>query len=195
MSMISGICNDCTVLAGHARMVYKNGTQTGISNGVYGHHFITVDLGRPQILPPAFPACANRFAGSNLGGASPLGGVLSGIQGKNSHGSHQKRQMPGISVFVAKGGDDGKSIFTAVNSTVKSGFYIGKQDSILFTAELVNYDPIPKEVYFSLDYEYIPGRPQGLLDVGMGTLDVTGCGSFTLSKLKRSVILKGREHD
>jgi hypothetical protein len=37
-------CSNCTVLAGNINIIFENGTRADISNGVYLHHVITIDL-------------------------------------------------------------------------------------------------------------------------------------------------------
>ena len=38
------MCKNCTVLAGRMDVVFENGTRADISNGVYLHHVVTIDL-------------------------------------------------------------------------------------------------------------------------------------------------------
>jgi hypothetical protein len=42
----SGICKDCTVLAGKIRVVSESGTELGIADGVYVHHAVTMDVSK-----------------------------------------------------------------------------------------------------------------------------------------------------
>jgi hypothetical protein len=78
---------------------------------------------------------------------------------------------PAVSVFIGKGNEEGAAVFAAPNSTVKSGFYFSKADKLYMTAELVNYKPVDRDIYISMDCEYIKGsgsKPAGYMDVGMG---------------------------
>jgi hypothetical protein len=45
---------------------------------------------------------------------------------------------------------------------------------MVVSAEVVNYDPVLKELYLNLDFEYTRGHPQGYLDVELG-ISVEGC--------------------
>lgn len=86
--------------------------------------------------------------------------------------------MPrGASVFVGAGAEGTENVFAANSTTVKTGYYVQKQDKMLLQAEVVNYDPMAKDVYLSLEYEYIPhiGKEEGWLDVAMGAINVDGC--------------------
>jgi hypothetical protein len=160
-AMITPVCNDCMILAAQADMVFLNGTKADIGSGVYGHHIMTTDIGRSMIRAPVSTTC-------------------NGISSSFGGGSKKKRQLGSMfgfpaSPLIAKGGEAFRQIFAALNSTVKSGFYIAKNDAMFMSAEIVNYDPVPKELYLSLDVEYIPGRPSGYLDVGLGGISVQGC--------------------
>ncbi|KAF2669195.1 hypothetical protein BT63DRAFT_424927 [Microthyrium microscopicum] len=172
---ISPPCTDCTVLKAVANLAYKNGTQADVGTGVYTHHIIISQVGRPQLIPPIFPVSCN----SSLSGAKPstapkqAGGSMAG------HG-HRKRQDFTSSVFVGGGGSAGSgSAFAAPNSDIKTGAYIGKYDAFQFSSEIVNYNPKEKEIYLSLDYEFLPGKTPGLMNVGMGALSVEGCAGPT----------------
>ncbi|KAF2400927.1 hypothetical protein EJ06DRAFT_521587 [Trichodelitschia bisporula] len=105
--------------------------------------------------------------------------------------------IPAVAVFVGGGGSAGSgSAFAARNSNVKSGVYITKSDTFQFTSEIVNYDPVDKEIFLTVDFEWVPGKIPGLLDVGMGALSVDDCfqpvGQFTPPK-DRAITYKGAE--
>lgn len=107
---------------------------------------------------------------------------------------HLKRQlpswmmsmMPAVSVFVGGGGSVGSGGAFAVSdsvSPVRSGAYIGPKDTMLFTSEIVNYEPVPKDIYLTLDFEWVPGKTKNLLDVGMGALSLD-CSTFAFKPPK-----------
>jgi hypothetical protein len=92
--------------------------------------------------------------------------------------------MPKLSVFVGGGGSIGSSsVFAIKNSQFKSGAYVGQSDSFLYTSEVVNYDPVDKEVYLTLDFEWLPKKTKGLLNTGMGFLGLN-CTSFAFQPPK-----------
>jgi hypothetical protein len=118
---------------------------------------------------------------------------------KSSSGSSSwlDNLMPAVAVFVGGDGSAGSgSAFAAKNSPVKSGVYIAKSDSFQFSSEIVNYDKVEKDIYLTLDFEYVAGKIPGLLDVGMGALSVVDCfqpaGQFLPPKDKAKVY-KGSE--
>jgi hypothetical protein len=87
--------------------------------------------------------------------------------------------MPPISILIG-GGDDGSATRFAppAGSKLKTGFYVSPKDSINLMAEIVNYDNKVKEVYVTLDYEYIPNlpsKPTDIFEVGMAAINVAPC--------------------
>jgi hypothetical protein len=166
---LSGICNDCMVLAAQATMSDKNGASTNIGSGVYTHHIIMTDRDRKPVPNPVAMKC----------GAYTLDGNI---------------PMGNVSVFLGKGDElDGK-VFSAKSETVSSGFYIQKMDRMNFAAEVVNYDTFDKDIYLRLEYEYITGRPHGYLDVGMGAISIDQCGQGLRQLRKLFFISKRNDH-
>lgn len=91
--------------------------------------------------------------------------------------------IPKMSVFVGQGDEGTATSFFAKGSPVKTGFFIGTKDTFSMLAEVVNYEKKEQEVYVTIDYEYIPNVPartKEWLEVGMGALTVTPCGSQNL---------------
>jgi hypothetical protein len=43
----SGVCKDCTMLAGKTRVVSEAGKVLGIADGVYVHHAVVMDVSKP----------------------------------------------------------------------------------------------------------------------------------------------------
>jgi hypothetical protein len=81
----------------------------------------------------------------------------------------------GTSVFVGAGAEGSTNVFTANNSMVKSGYYVQPNDKMHLAAEVINYDSFSKDIFLSMEYEYIKGHPEGYLDVAMGAINVDGC--------------------
>lgn len=40
---MNGFCSNCTVLSGKASLMYADGTQAGVTTGVYIHHIVMID--------------------------------------------------------------------------------------------------------------------------------------------------------
>jgi hypothetical protein len=86
--------------------------------------------------------------------------------------------MPTVAVFVGGGGSAGSgAAFAGKSSEIKTGAFISQTDKFAVSSELVNYDPKEKEIYITLDFEYVQGKAPGLLNVGMGALSVDDCSS------------------
>jgi hypothetical protein len=112
----------------------------------------------------------------------------------SAHG-HTKRQeipswlqgfLPKVSVFVGGGGSVGSGSAFAVSrsvSNVRSGAYVAPSDTFQVTSEIVNYDPVDKDIYITLDFEWVPGKVENLLDVGMGAIQLD-CGTFAFQPPK-----------
>jgi hypothetical protein len=83
-------------------------------------------------------------------------------------------------------GDDGHAMrFAHRGASFKSGLYISKKDQISFMGELINYDNYTKDIYATLEYEYIPNmptRPREYYDVGMYAINVSPCGGQDLGR-------------
>jgi hypothetical protein len=132
--------------------------------------------------------------------AKPAAGGMAGM----SHG-HYKRSTPlskrqiGMSVFVGGGGSmgSGNPFSARPGSPVKSGYWIGKGGRMQLTSELVNYDPVEKEIYLTLDMEWVPGKAADMLDVGMGALSADACTDKEKGILHppkdRAITYKGEE--
>jgi hypothetical protein len=149
------------------------------------------------INPPScgFAALLSALSKGSKGKGKSSGnmGSIMGAPTRPSRVAVQKRQLGGLfgkgknvdlsrasAVFIGGGGSAGSgSAFAAKGSDVKSGVYIGPNDKFTFTAEIVNYDPKEKPIYLSLDYEWVPGKTAGLMDVGMGALNANGCGDLS----------------
>jgi hypothetical protein len=117
-------------------------------------------------------------AGSLLGGGKSGGGKGLGKMGAF---------MPGISVFIGQGDEGSAMTFTAKNSPIKSGFWIGDKDKFNVMSEAINYDNVAKDMYISMEYEYLPmpSRPKEYYDVGMGAINVSPCSSIALCEFSK----------
>jgi hypothetical protein len=157
------------------------------------------------MMPIQPPACAAASAfglkgltsGQNshgsMGGHGNMGGQKSpnAAPSPQSHSTGQtsgelgapfspKSSTPEVAVFVGGGGSAGSgAAFSGKNSDVKTGVFISETDKFAVSSEIVNYDAQEKEIYFSLDFEYILGKAPGLMNVGMGAISVDDCSSLS----------------
>jgi hypothetical protein len=94
--------------------------------------------------------------------------------------------IPKTTIFLGGGGSVGSGSALAVSdkvSQVKSGAYVGPKDAFQFTAEVINYQPVEKDIYLTLDFEWVPGKVASLHDVGMGSIWLD-CGGFEVKPPK-----------
>jgi hypothetical protein len=156
--------------------------------------------GRVQLPNPVAPSsdCISKGLGSILGGSGGgfnFGSLMGGNSAVGGSHSHSKRQeipawmqvfLPKIAVFVGGGGSVGSGSAFAVSNTVsevRSGAYVAKGDTFQFSSEIINYDPVDKDIYLTLDFEWVPGKVNSLHDVGMGAVNLD-CGTFAFQPPK-----------
>ena len=74
--------------------------------------------------------------------------------------------------------NDRNETFYGVRATDKMGFYLGKDD--IFDLELMLKNEVNKqqEVVFSIEWEFVPGRPAGWQDVKGIWMDVAPCSAM-----------------
>jgi hypothetical protein len=145
---LPGMCRDCIFLSGSTYLTYANGSQAGLTDGVYNHH-ISVWIPTKKTKVP-FSCNANR-------------------KGKRQVGA-------GMTQLFGSGHDGMPRLYSPTDGKVKSGFYIGRNDKIYHSSEFVNYDKDKEqEVYFTAEVEYLPGKPSGYLDAMMGAVNANGC--------------------
>jgi hypothetical protein len=67
---------------------------------------------------------------------------------------------------------------------LKSGFWIGKNDTIMTSVEIVNYKNTPQDVYLSLDLEYLSfdTRPKNYFRTEFASLFGIPCGPISMCK-------------
>ena len=187
-SQLSGTCQDCMVLKANQLTSNKNGVWQGVEQGIYTHHFATMATGKAQMMNPVMPKCG----GFDL--SEFLGPIMSGGRASGPTSSSN-----GVSVFIGKGNDDAPMVFASKDPKVKSGYYLGKNSKILLSGELNNYQPRDRDIYISLDYEFVQTetagqKPRGYLEVGFGSMGVDCNLIKTLGKVLRFKSLHERLH-
>ena len=114
-----------------------------------------------------------------------IGGLLGSGGSKltpESLGGLVEKVTPAMSVFIAQGDEGSPTSFEGMNK-IKSGFALGTEDKVNVVAEVINYDNVEKEVYMTLDYEYVPNMAdhKEWYDVGQGAINVSPCDTMNLS--------------
>jgi hypothetical protein len=73
--------------------------------------------------------------------------------------------------------NDRNETYFGVTALDKMGFYLGQEDSITLELMLKNELNVPKEAEYSIEYEFVPGRPEGWGDVRGIWVDVAPCSA------------------
>jgi hypothetical protein len=189
----------------------KQGTRLTLVDGVYIHHIIVSDAAPASgttTLLAATPSCGAPTAknGGGLGSTGALvqgflGGILGGGKGGKGGASKGAVPMRGVGgVLISKGHENEPTMYAVPGAPFKSGFWLGKNDAITANVEAINYKNEPREVYLSIDTEYLQmeeKRPAEYLAVGQGMITSGGCNMAGLALRKsllrlRLVLLRGR---
>lgn len=93
-------------------------------------------------------------------------------------GSHDR--IAPLNAIASSGADagnpDGPPNFT---KRPLAANYIPKGHKILFTTDLVNYNKEPKEVYLTVDFQYIEGKAPGFLETTTHLVSAGSCAAKT----------------
>jgi len=143
-----GFCQDCTVLKGRVGLVNVDGTKIGSKNDIYIHHILTYDTTKTP----------NKFTKS-----CGIEDALAGAMGAK---------------FIGSGSDNNNVDvwYTNREGDPKGGFKVGKADTFRMNADLVSYLTEDKEIYLTMELEYLKGTPSSLGDASETLLSVTECG-------------------
>jgi len=88
-------------------------------------------------------------------------------------GQKAKPALP-VSVTVGTGEENTSFQYAPESGEIDGGYYVGKRDTLLLAAELVNYSSEKKRVYALIDIDYVPGK--GKSDISSETVQVGMCG-------------------
>jgi hypothetical protein len=143
--IITGLPTDVMILESQSALQYANGTEADVNTGIYNHHLIIADASKKPVDPIACP------------------------------GSEKAPTALPMSVFMGASEANRDLVFATPDGRFNSGFYIGRTNKIILTAEIVNYSNSTQEIYSISEMEYIPGQPAGSLDVSMQVFSVTQC--------------------
>jgi hypothetical protein len=91
-----------------------------------------------------------------------------------SCGASPAKMIP-VSVFMAGGLEAAEFKFAATNSSLQSGYYIGKSANIMVNVDIVNYDNVAKDLYMVSELEYLPGKQTDRLPAQHSVIDIGLC--------------------
>jgi hypothetical protein len=125
-------------------------------------------------------------SGGGMGGMGGSDGAkASGGMGGHSHGGGMRKRQIGnglISQLFGSGDDGHATSYHSSDPSLKTGFYIGKNDVFTHMSEFINYKPFPQKVFITADIEFVPGRPSNYADAQMGAVSALGCMGVAYSK-------------
>jgi hypothetical protein len=84
------------------------------------------------------------------------------------------RQWP-LSLFMVGSSDVGSGMFTPGDGSLNSGYYIGPNEPVAMMGDLVNLSNDTIHVYARAEIDYVPGKPEGLLDTTIQMVNVGQC--------------------
>lgn len=145
------MCSNCTVLKGHIGLLNLDGSKVSPNNDVYIHHILTFDTAKRQ------KTFLNGCSGSLASAASAIGAKFIGSGEDNNN----------VDVW-----------YTNREGETKGGFHIGSADRFMMNVDLVSYAPANKQIYLTMDMEYLHGKVGA--DARESLLSVTGCGVPTI---------------
>ncbi|KAF2437194.1 hypothetical protein EJ08DRAFT_691495 [Tothia fuscella] len=152
----NGICeNDCTVIAGKTGLVFADGKEAGPTDGIQVHHILTTDLSKSINQALAYCAVPNPAPYKPFNGTRFAKVIGSG--------------------FVGQGEDNGEIVFTSPDGSYPAGFFIRAKDRFVLLGDFVNHGNVTKDVYVTLDLEYVDGHVG--YDSASALLSVTSCKS------------------
>jgi hypothetical protein len=74
--------------------------------------------------------------------------------------------------------NDRNETYFGLSATDARGYYLGKDDEMVLELMLKNELNVPKDLEFSIEWEYIDGKPEGYGDVRGLWLDIAPCGAM-----------------
>lgn len=171
---LGGLCDQCMVLSARVDLALKDGSTADLTHGVYSHHILMNDIGTSTAAWPISVLCDDSDPIVNM----PEDGHEH-TRTSMAQPAADTADTP-FSLFLIQGEDSATINFASNSSQFESGFYRSRGNQIIMTAELVNYKNSENEVYFTLDYEYIPmkSKPAEFYNVTVGRFNMNGCENY-----------------
>jgi hypothetical protein len=80
-----------------------------------------------------------------------------------------------LSLFMAGSEDVGGGDFTTSDGRLNSGYYIGPEETIIMTGDVVNLSNNTQHVYAAAEIEYIEGRVPNMMDASILMTNIGQC--------------------
>jgi hypothetical protein len=200
------------ILALHYDVTDKTGKKLLPRDETYTHHMVLgSDIGGTPMNPLKVNRTCSRGFGGLLGGGlgdlplsprPPRGSA--GPKGSSPRGPPGFASFPDFSklggffinppvIILNKGQEKNAINFMSLDQDQQtSGFWIGKNDTIMTSVEIVNYKQTTQDVYLTLDLEYLnfDTRPNTYHKTEFASLVGTSCNSFSMRKFFKFRCLK-----
>ncbi|KAF2663448.1 hypothetical protein BT63DRAFT_119198 [Microthyrium microscopicum] len=157
-STVSGFPSDVTILKAHTELKYEDGSPAQLSNGIENHHVTYSNLDKQPQSPFACNVKAKDSSPSRILSFAPLTGV--------------------------GGNETSSGLYTTPDGAFPAGYYLGKDDKIMLSAELVNHANTTKDVYAVTEIDYVPGQPAGYLDSGVVMFAMNQCDGWSMPSIR-----------
>jgi hypothetical protein len=211
---LGGVCRSCMILGLRYDVTDNAGMKLTAKDEVYTHHMVLASdmSGEPMTPLKVNRSCMSGIGGRPLDGfplpprhssgsalpknsALPNGPLLpegaigpGGPPGFKFPSSQQLSELfanPPV-IIINKGQEKNTVNFMSLDQNQpKSGFWIGNNDTIMTSVEIVNYKTTPQDVYLTLDLEYLDFdvKPKTYFKTEFAALPAMECGAFDLRKL------------
>jgi hypothetical protein len=80
-----------------------------------------------------------------------------------------------MGVMNNQGEDSYLTTYTSPDGKLNSGYYVKKDDFIISSGEVINYQNQDKKVFVVADIEYLPGRQPDWYEADIQALFISGC--------------------
>jgi hypothetical protein len=86
-------------------------------------------------------------------------------------------KTPILPTFIGASAENVNDYFADPKSDINTGYYLPKDDKILFQIDIVNYKDEDQFIFLEPEIEYIPGKAAGYLDTNKFILSPGTCDS------------------
>jgi len=179
---LGGICRNCMILGLRYDVTDGTGKKLLPKDEVYTHHMVLGSTGRRTPMTPlkASGTCMDGVALPDRAAGSPFPPSYESVPDPSKLGSFFAN--PPV-IILNKGQEKNAINFMPLDQQkLKSGFWIGKNDTIMTSVEIVNYKSTAQDVYLTLDLEYLSfdTRPKNYFRTEFASLFGTPCGPINM---------------
>jgi hypothetical protein len=201
---LGGICKNCMILSLRYDVTDVTGKKLLSKDEAYAHHMV---LGSDVSGTPMSPLNINRMCTRGSRGSSGGLPLSPGSPGGSAPPSSPPSlglppRLPSLRelvdffakppvIIINKGQEKNAINFMPLGpNQPESGFWIGSNDTIMTSVEIVNYKTTTHDVYLTLDIEYLSfdTRPKTYLKTEFAALQGISCAGIGMRKLFSKLI-------